>query len=269
MNWNRIKAIIYKDVMSALGDKMVVMPLIIVPLVFCIILPVGLIMLSTYGLESLIQGAEQVKQITHLYKVPSPMADKGLEMVYIFLNYTFLPLFMLIPIMVSSILSANSVVGEKERQTLETLLYSPISNREFLTAKLLGSFIPGIIVGYIGFLLYFGISNILSYIMMGVTVVGAVVWWPAMLVLIPAVSLASLTLTLMVSIKAKTFVEAQQTAAILVLPLIILVITQITGVIVVNVWLIILFALILLLFAGIMLYVIMPRFTREEIVSRL
>lgn len=269
MNWSRIRAIIYKDVKSALSDKMVIMPLVIVPLVFCVILPIGLLLLTTYGLESLIQGAEQVKQITHLYSIPNPMSEKGLEMAYVFLNYTFLPLFMLIPVMVSSILSANSVVGEKERQTLETLLYSPISNREFLTAKLLGSFLPGITVGYIGFLLYFGITNIVSYFIMGVTVIGAVVWWPAMLMLNPAVSLAALTLTLMVSIKAKTFVEAQQTAAILVLPLILLVITQITGVVVLNVWSIILFALILLFFAGVMLYIIMPRFTREEIISRL
>ena len=53
---------------------------------------------------------------------------------YIFLNYTFVPLFMIIPVMVASIIAANSVVGEKERKTLETLLYTPVTNREFLTA---------------------------------------------------------------------------------------------------------------------------------------
>jgi ABC-type Na+ efflux pump permease subunit len=39
--------------------------------------------------------------------------------------------------MVSSVLAADSFAGEKERKTLEALLYTPTTDRELFTAKLL------------------------------------------------------------------------------------------------------------------------------------
>ena len=49
-----------------------------------------------------------------------------------------MPLFFLIvPIMASSVMAASSFVGEKEKHTLETLLYSPLSLRQLFQSKVL------------------------------------------------------------------------------------------------------------------------------------
>ena len=43
------------------------------------------------------------------------------------LNKIMPAFFLLIPVMASSVMAASSFVGEKEKHTLETLLYSPLS----------------------------------------------------------------------------------------------------------------------------------------------
>lgn len=52
---------------------------------------------------------------------------------------TFLAIFAIIP---ASMISANSFVGEKEQNTLEPLLATPLTDRELLVGKILSSLIP-------------------------------------------------------------------------------------------------------------------------------
>ena len=47
------------------------------------------------------------------------------------------PFFLFVPIMASSVMAASSFVGEKEKHTLETLLYSPLSLRQLFQSKVL------------------------------------------------------------------------------------------------------------------------------------
>ena len=44
--------------------------------------------------------------------------------------------------MISSVVAASSFVGEKERKTLESLLYTPIDIASLFWGKLLSAFIP-------------------------------------------------------------------------------------------------------------------------------
>ena len=66
-----------------------------------------------------------------------PVADyTSPEALWIILTscYMFAPFFLIIPLMVSSILAADSIVGEKERNTLEGLLYTPLTDQELYIA---------------------------------------------------------------------------------------------------------------------------------------
>ena len=128
-------------------------------------------------------------------------------MLFIFLNYTFLPFFMLVPIMASSVIAANSVVGEKERKTLETLLYTPVTSRELLVAKELAVFLPAMLIAYVSFALYFLVTNGIALALRGILLVRSPVWIPGLLLLAPAVSLLALSVSILVSLKARNFME--------------------------------------------------------------
>ena len=269
MKWNRIKAIIKKDIKEVTANKMVIIPMIIVPLILCIVVPLAiLIVINQVGLDS-INGVEQFEKIIPFYSVPDQFSELTYQILYIFLNFSFLPFFMIIPLMVSSIIAANSIVGEKERKTLETLLYTPVTNREFLQGKLLSSFIPAFLITLLAFITYFVIINLVSFLLIGVLIVRSLIWIPAILLLSPAVSLLGLSVTLLVSLKAKTFMEAQQTAGIIVLPFVALVIVQITGVVIFKPVFIVVIAAAVFILSYLLISRIGPRFNREKIIATL
>ena len=59
------------------------------------------------------------------------------------LGYLLSPLLLVIPLMVSAVLAADAFAGEKERRTLDGLLYLPISDRDLFLAKVLRRLRPG------------------------------------------------------------------------------------------------------------------------------
>ena len=78
---------------------------------------------------------------------------KEQQFVYIFINYLLPSLFLLVPIITASTVAANSFVGEKERRTLESLLFSPVSIKTLFVSKVVASFIPSFLVSIISFIL--------------------------------------------------------------------------------------------------------------------
>jgi ABC-type Na+ efflux pump permease subunit len=61
----------------------------------------------------------------------------------------FLPL--VIPVLVPAVMSAFSVVGEREQGTLEPVLTTPVSTVEFLVGKALAIFVPAVVIAYLLF----------------------------------------------------------------------------------------------------------------------
>jgi ABC-2 type transport system permease protein len=115
MSWTRIRALMRKDLKALSASPMVLAPMVIVPALLCILIPAALTLAALRLGELLVSGAQYIERL-------------------------------LVPVMASTIIAANSIVGEKERHTLETLLHTPLSNRELLTAKLLVAFLPAALV---------------------------------------------------------------------------------------------------------------------------
>ncbi len=269
MNRRRVLAVMRKDIRAVVASKMVMVPMVVVPLIICMGMPALVSVIVFSAGTMMVSGAELIQRLIPAYPVPAAFSGLAEQMLYIFLNYTFVPLFMVLPLMAASIIAANSVVGEKEHKTLETLLYTPISNRELILAKLLGAFIPAVAISWVGFLGFFAVTNIISNLYRGMWIVRSWIWLPAVLLLSPSVSALGLAVTLAVSLKARTFMEAQQTSGAIVVPLIVLVAVQISGVVVFRPLYVVLLSAVLLGASYLVLVRVLPRFSRESIVSTL
>jgi ABC-2 type transport system permease protein len=269
MNMRRVSAIVRKDLQEVTSNRTVVLPMAIVPLVMCVVLPSAILLVGlNLGGEALGNMAG-LAGLADRYPVPPGYTSMIDRLLFVFLNYSFLGFFLIIPLLVSSIIAANSVVGEKERGTLETLLYTPVSNRELVLAKLMSSFVPALVVTVAAFAAYFLIANGIWWAYRGGLVVRSVVWLPALLLLSPAVSLLGLSATLLVSLKAKTYTEAQQASALIVVPLVAMVYAQLGGAIVISPLLIAGMGVIALAASWLIFGKIGPRFSREQILMTL
>jgi ABC-type Na+ efflux pump permease subunit len=269
MNWRRISAIARKDLKEVTGSRQVTVPMAIVPVVMCVLVP-AIVLLAALNLgEAGMGNMSTVAKLADRYPVPALFSTTVDRLLFVLLNYTFLPFFMIIPLLVSSIIAANSIVGEKERGTLETLLYTPVTNRELIIAKLMSSFVPAIIVTAAGFAGYFLVSNAIFWAYRAHLIVRSVIWLPSLVLLAPAVSLLGLSATLLFSLRAKTYMEAQQMSAFVVIPFIVLLYAQIGGLVVLGP----LFVVILAAVASAASYVIYgriaPRFSREQILKNM
>lgn len=227
------KALFYKDMNEITSSKQVFMPMIIVPLVLTVIIPLALIIgVSFIGKDSnmIQQLGPLIKKLPPEYTAYSP-AQLFMKVV---INYMFPSFFLIIPIMCSSVIGASSFVGEKEHKTMETLLYTPISMEQLLRAKILGVFIPSYIVTVISFMAFGIVVNIGGFIHFGGLIFPDIKWLIIILWIAPATNLLSLIFTVRVSAKSKTFQEAQQISGLLVLPVVLMLVGQMTGVLMLS-----------------------------------
>jgi ABC-type Na+ efflux pump permease subunit len=166
-----------------------------------------------------------------LQQLPPEMQDLplGSQMVVLMLGSFLAPLFLVIPLMVAAIVGAESFVGEKERHTLEGLLYTPATDLELYAGKVLAGFVPAVIATYLNFAIYAVVVNLVSAPLVGgfwfptVSALALAVWVG------PAVALLGVSASVLVSTRVETFLEANQLTGLLSLVIVALMVGQGSG----------------------------------------
>lgn len=234
MNWRAIIAIVRKDLKVIRRSRGVMIPLIVVPVLVCVLLP-GLFAALPQFLGDIAYTDTQSDLALWLEQLP-PMLQQQFEgysdaqrMVILMAVYYFAPMYLILPLMVSSVIAADSIAGEKERKTLEALLYTPTSDRDLLAAKLLSAWVPAVMVAWLGFALYAVVLNGVGWPLFGRIFFPNALWWWLALWVAPALAGIGLGFTVLISARVGTFQEAYQLGGLVVLPVVALMISQSTG----------------------------------------
>jgi ABC-type Na+ efflux pump permease subunit len=190
-------------------------------------------------------------------------------LVYIMTLYFFAPLFLIIPLMASSVISSDSFAGEKERKTIEALLATPISDSELFIGKVLVSFIPAMLVTIASFAVYSTVVDIAAFSLFNSALLLPNVEWLILIFgLAPTLALTSIGLTVIISSKVKGFREAQQISVILLLPILALVFAQASGAILFGPLIVTALIGVFALLCILIFYTGVKMFKREEILSK-
>lgn len=259
------KALIYKDINEITSSKRVILPMTIVPIVLIVIIPLAILIGANF-IES--DSSTFTKMAPLLKKLPSEYSAYAPAqlLIKVSLNFMFPSYFLIIPIMCSGVIGASSFVGEKEHKTMESLLYTPISMEQLLRAKILGVFVPSYIITFISFIIFGIIFDIGGFIYFGKLIFPDIKWLIIIFWISPAVNLLSLTFTVMVSAKSETFQEAQQVSGFLLIPVILLLVGQMTGVLLLNNLVMLIGGGILLVFDYILINRISSGFIPEKLI---
>lgn len=271
MNTRAITAIIRKDLQVAMQNKGVVLPVIVVPLVMFVFIPwlLGLVPQMAPA------GSSDVAEMEEMLKIMPPglkqeLAGYTLEqsIIVFFLVYMLAPMFLILPLMVSSVLAADSFAGEKERKTLEALLYTPVSDAELFTAKMLGPWIAALVVALGGFVLYAVNANAAGWASIGKIFFPNLMWIVLMLWVVPAVSWLGMIIMVFVSARAQGFQDAYQMGGMVVLPVLLLVFGQISGVMYFSVGAVLLLGLVVWLVNAGLLWLARRRVSRGMLMAK-
>lgn len=272
MNWEAVWAIARKDVTVALRTRAVALPLMIVPLILMVGIPVLVGLISSMAAQLEIAPAD----VDALSRPMPPgfdvryagLNDAQLGYIY-FIVYLFAPMYLILPLMASAVVAADSFAGEKERRTLEALVYSPTTDRELLFAKILGAWIPGVLVGLIGFVLYVSVGNLMTWYVAERIVLPNLLWMLLAFWVGPAAAALGLGVTVIASSRVNTFQEAYQIGSLIVLPLVLVVVGQAMGAFALSDGLVALLGLVLWGIAGSIFALAASTFRRTSLMARL
>lgn len=234
MNWRAIFAIVRKDILVIRHTKGVLIPMIVVPLLITVLIP------ALFTAAPQVADAAGVLDNMTDFDVLMARFPAGFQAalapyapveqtIVMLAVYYFAPMYLILPLMVSSVLAADSLAGEKERKTLEALLYTPTSDRELFIAKLLSAWIPAVAVAWIGFLAYALVLNTVGWPVFQRIYFPNLMWWLLALWVAPAVAGVGLGFTVLISARVSTFQEAYQIGGIIVIPVVGLMISQGSG----------------------------------------
>jgi ABC-2 type transport system permease protein len=235
---NTIITIAQKDIKAAFSSKKIWVPMIIVAVILCTIIPSGF---AYFGLHFDLIGRsnEEIEKPINAFIKNFPndemrntlaaLPTLGYKFVYFFLSFMIIPFYLMVAIINSFVTASNSFVGEKERNTLETLLFAPISIKDLFLGKVLASLIPTLGITFAAYIVNLIIVNIITYPYFGEILLLNSTWLLLIFWVIPTLVLFNVILSVIISAKVKTFQEAQQFGGILVLPVIGIVVSQASG----------------------------------------
>jgi ABC-2 type transport system permease protein len=255
---NKVWLIFRKEWMEIRQQYLLLGGLVVVPLAFVII--IGVVMANplsggVHGLPALDLGSN-----------PQLAKLNDAQMIQLVFGMQLRMVFMLMPLLVSSIIPAYSIVGEKNSRTLEPLLATPISSAQLLMGKCLNALVISTVLSWLG-----GIFFVIEMLVFTVPpVTGLIInpgWLIALFLVVPGMALVPIAISVYVSSRVNDPRSAQQFSSLIVLVLAAGVFL-VLGVAVATPWLALLAAVGFGLLGAGSLYLATRLFRREVILTR-
>ncbi len=218
-----VRALVAHDLTAVRRTPGLVVPIGALPLVLLVLMPIAIAVAAR---------DPSLDVATYVALVPERLADAVREhpedeqLIVLVLGYVMAPLFLIVPLMVSAVLAADSFAGERDRGTLETMLHTPVRDRELYLAKLLASFLPALAVAWLGFAVFVLAANIAAWGVMGRVFLPTTRWLLLVGWVAPAAAALGLGLLVRLSIRARSAQEAQQLGSAVVLPVLVIAVAQ-------------------------------------------
>jgi ABC-2 type transport system permease protein len=229
-------AISRKDLATVLRNKGVRTPLLVAPVIILIVMPLLLVgaggVLATAGTVPVNELAatpfEQLGDPELQRQLTGEVPDGARWGVFV-LEVFLAPLYLLVPLVVATVIAADSFAGERERGTLEALLHTPTTDRELMTGKFLAAWLPAVTVAWAAFAVYSVLANALMWPALGRVFFPSPTWLLLAFWVAPAISALGLGVMVIASSRVNSLQAAHQVGSLVVLPIILLLIVQISG----------------------------------------
>jgi len=165
-------------------------------------------------------------------------------------------------------IASYTIVGEKQEQSLEPLLATPITDREILLGKSIGALLPPLAAIWIGGVIFMGLIDAFTFDMLGYPYYPNAVMAVIMLLLVPLAAITSVETSVLISARVNDVRTAQQLGSLIVIPFALIYVLGETGVVPLTVpYLLVLAAIILVADIGLFSLAV-STFRREEILTK-
>ncbi len=274
MKLRNVLTIARKDWLEVRQNKAAWIPMLTVPAIFVVILPLiftviipGINVNPQDVINSdadIIYFIEQMPpQLSQYVDMQKPMES----MIVVMLGIMFAPMFLIMPLMFASTIAAESFAGERERKTIEALLYTPASDADLFVGKLVAAAVPSIGITWVSFLIYALILNLVPYATFQRLWFPLSTWWPLIFWITPALAILSIAVTVLISARVQNFQGTYQLSSSLVLLVVALFAGQLTGFLYLSVGVEMLMGALFWGAAFFLVYLAVQTFNRESLIT--
>ncbi len=274
MNAKIIWAIVKKDWLEVRQNTSAIASMVAVPVIFIGVMPLIIFLAGNAAGGNATQMANQFNGLeTMMGSMPAVMAqylapwNDFQRNFVLLLGIFFAPMFLILPLMSASVIAAESFAGERERKTMEALLYTGASDAELFVGKVLAAFLPSLALTWLSFALYTAVLNGAGWNIFGQIWFPLPMWWPLIFWVTPAIAALSIAFTVLISAKTKTFMGAYQTGASMVVLVLGLMVGQVSGVLYLSVGVALLVGLFIWLATGVMAFLSIRGFNRTALLT--
>jgi len=165
-------------------------------------------------------------------------------------------------------IASYTIVGEKQEQSLEPLLATPITDREILLGKSIGALLPPLLAIWIGGVIFMGMIDAITSGLLGYLYFPNAVMAVIMLLLVPLAAVTSVEVSVIVSAKVNDVRTAQQLGSMIVIPFAMIYVLGEINVFPLTVPYLIILAVILLVVDRVLFSLAVSTFRRDEILTK-
>jgi ABC-2 type transport system permease protein len=233
MHFSAVFALVRRDLKIVSQSRGVLLPMLVVPILSLVLLPVLAVVAPSLGdsEEATVLALSRIVDWMSAGLQDQLVGYTDLQKwVVLVLVYFLAPLYLVVPLMVASVVAADSFAGEKERKTLEALLYTPTTDAELFFGKVLAAWLPAMAVSLGSFVLYATVANWVAWPVLGRLLFPNAIWLILVFWVAPAVAAMGLSVTVLISSRVQSFQEAFQLGGFVVLPIVVLLVGQVSGV---------------------------------------
>jgi ABC-2 type transport system permease protein len=249
-----------KEIKEVIRNKNIWLPILIVTAVFSIAMP----LLFILGSGSVLGNEDTMNFINKIFgQVEDPfrvLIEFILKQLLIFL--------LVLPAMVPSLIAPSSIIMEKENNTLEPLLATPLKTSELLLGKSLTAWVPAFIISTINFIILTIVVDTAALIKLGYAPLPNAEWVIVAFLLSPILSFILTMASIIVSSRSTDIRSAQGIGAIIIFPIYLIIGLQLAGFFLLNITYLLIGCLVLLAICPLVLKLAVKIFDRENILTR-
>lgn len=241
--WPRVAAVVGKEWADIRSSTAIWTPLLLTLAVVAV--PFAMVVFGADALRELTEDADLQRALAlAMERWPAFAALDPLAQGQAFIFQQFLVLVLLVPVQGGLAFASHTVVGDKQARALEPLLATPLTSAELLLGKTLGALIPALLVGAFAVALYAlgvtwlarpGVADALANVRTAL-LVGAIG---------PLATLIALQVAVIASSRTNDPRTAQQWGTFVILPMVGLMISQMTGLFWLGAWVLVLASVLL------------------------
>ena len=258
---NPISAILQKEWADLRQDKMILLGTVIPSAVLTAVPLMGAWAASRFSDG---EAPSAAKEFPHLANAGLSRIELGQALI----GQQAVILFLMLPLIIPSVIASYSIVGEKTRRTLEPILATPVRSWELLLGKFLAALIPSLILSWVAAAVYtVGMIRLVVSPKALLFIINET-WLLVVLLCGPLLALLAIALMVAVSARVSDPRTAQQLSGFLIMPLVGLIIGQLSGKVVLGNGFVLAIAACLAVLAAFSTWFALRLFDREIMLTR-